>query len=104
MKINAFDLNSVSSAITALKNHKQNIDTGLKNSISKLTKKGYEYMLSIVPEDTGTLKNSITWEFDGINQKGIIKIGTDYAVFVEYGTGIFRKNSLVLTLKVGNMT
>lgn len=92
MKINAFDLDSVSSAINVLKNYKQNLDTGLKTSISELTKKGYEYMISIVPEDTGNLKNSIIWKFDNINQKGTIKVGTNYALFVEYGTGIVGKN------------
>lgn len=91
MKINAFDLDSVSSVINQLKMRKESIDTGLKTSISELTKKGYEYMISIVPEDTGNLKSSITWEFDNTSQKGIITIGTDYALFVEYGTGIVGK-------------
>lgn len=48
-------------------------------------------MISIVPEDTGNLKSSITWEFDSTSQKGTITIGTDYALFVEYGTGIVGK-------------
>ena len=92
MKINAFDLDSVMSAINILKSYRQTLDTGLKTSISELTKKGYEYMISIVPEDTGNLKSSITWDFSVINQKGTITIGTDYAVFVEYGTGVVGKN------------
>ncbi len=92
MKIKALNLNSVSSAINKLKTRRESIDTGLKTLISKLTKKGYEYMISIVPEDTGNLKGSITWEFDDINQKGVITIGTNYALFVEYGTGIVGKN------------
>lgn len=91
MKINAFDLDSVCRAINKLKIRRESIDTGLKTSISELTQKGYEYMISIVPEDTGNLKGSITWEFNSTSQKGTITIGTDYALFVEYGTGIVGK-------------
>lgn len=91
MKINTFDLDSVSCAINKLKMYRESIDIGLKTSISELTKKGYEYMMSHVPEDTGTLKNSIIWEFDKLTQKGTIKIGADYVLFVEYGTGIVGK-------------
>lgn len=93
MKIDIFNLDSINSAITILKNQRKMLDVSLQDSISELTKKGYEYMVAIVPEDTGTLKSSIKWEFDNINQKGIISVGTDYAVFVEYGTGIVGKNS-----------
>ncbi len=91
MKINTFDLDSVASAINKLKMHRESIDTGLKTSISELTKKGYEYMLSIVPENTGNLKGSIAWKFNNTNQTGAIIIGTDYALFVKYGTGIVGK-------------
>lgn len=91
MKINALDLDSVCRAINKLKIRRESIDTGLKTSISELTQKGYEYMISIVPEDTGNLKGSITWEFNSTSQKGTITIGTDYALFVEYGTGIVGK-------------
>lgn len=93
MKINAFSLNSVNSAIKKLQKHRNNFENDMKNQVLELTKKGYDFMLSVVRKDTGELKNSITWEFDEAKQKGIIKIGADYAVFVEYSTGIVGANS-----------
>lgn len=93
MKINAFSLDSVSSAINYLQRYRNNSEITDKSAIQELTQKGYNYMISIVREETGELKNSITWEFKTSNQKGIIKVGSDYGIFVEYGTGIVGKNS-----------
>ncbi len=84
MKIDAFSLNSVNTAINNLINYRNKIDDTFKNEILELTKKGYEYMISIVREDTGNLKSSIAWEYDEIGNKGIIKVGSDYGIFVEY--------------------
>lgn len=93
MKVNIFSLESVNSSINKLRNYQKTLETTYDEVVKDLTKKGYEYMISIVLEDTGNLKNSITWEFDKATQKGTIKIGTNYAIFVEYGTGIVGKNS-----------
>ena len=93
MKINVFSLESVNSAVNKLRSYQKNLGVTANELIKKLTQQGYEYIVTIAPEDTGNLKSSITWEFDSQSQKGTIKIGTDYAVFVEYGTGIVGKNS-----------
>lgn len=93
MKVNILSLECVNSSINKLRNYQKKLESTSDETIKNLTKKGYEYMLSIVREDTGELKNSITWEFSTANQKGTIKVGTDYWFFVEYGTGIVGKNS-----------
>lgn len=93
MKIDAFSLNSVNAAIDKLINYRNRIDSTFKTEILELTKKGYDYMISIVREDTGNLKSSISWEYDEADNKGIIKVGSDYAVYVEFGTGIVGANS-----------
>lgn len=49
---------------------------------------GYDYMMSIVKVDTGELSSSISWDFDTKENKGTIKVGTKYAIFVEFGTDI----------------
>jgi hypothetical protein len=93
VKIDAFSIISVNAAIDKLTNYRNKIDSTFKNEILELTKRGYEYMISIVREDTGNLKSSITWEYDESGNKGIIKVGSDYGIFVEFGTGIVGADS-----------
>ena len=93
MIIKAFDSNTIDSAITKLKSYKNEIDKTIKKYIKQLTKQGYEYMISIVNVESGELKNSISWEFDELDQKGVINVGTNYSIFVEFGTGIVGANS-----------
>jgi hypothetical protein len=38
--------------------------------------------------ESGELASSISWEFDIKGNKGIIKVGAKYAIFVEFGTGM----------------
>ncbi len=93
MKIDAFSVSSVNTAIDKLISYRNKIDGTFKTEVLELTKKGYEYMISIVRENTGNLKNSISWEYDESGNKGVIKVGSDYGIFVEYGTGIVGANS-----------
>lgn len=46
---------------------------------------------ALAPEDDGNLKKSIeiTFEKDGLT--ALIKVGTHYAIYVEFGTGIYAK-------------
>lgn len=39
------------------------------------------------PKDTGTLRNSITYEVDGT--EGVVFTPLEYAPYIEYGTGLF---------------
>ena len=101
MKINAFDTASIENAIKKLKSYKIEIEKCLLNRIKELTRQGYEFMLSIVNVESGELKSSISWEFDETDQKGVIKVGAEHAIWVEYGTGIVGANSPHPELKEG---
>ncbi len=50
-------------------------------------------MLTLVPIESGELAESISWEYDEQTNTGRIRVGADYALFVEYGTGIVGANS-----------
>jgi hypothetical protein len=101
MEVNAFDSESIERAINKLKSYQIGIGEALENHIKELTEKGFEYMISIVKIESGELKNSISWEYDKINQKGTIKVGAEYAIFVEYGTGIVGANNPHPEMKEG---
>lgn len=42
--------------------------------------------------ETGALLGSVEGFFDATTGKGFIKVGTDHAAFVEYGTGVIGEN------------
>lgn len=93
ISIDVFSKKSISDAISLLRKQQDSIESGYQKSVEQLVQIGYEYMMQLVKVDSGELANSITWEYDAATNTGRIKVGSDYAIFVEYGTGIVGANS-----------
>jgi len=88
ISINVFSRKSISDAISLVQKKQDEIEGGHSKTVEQLTQIGYEYMMTIVKVESGELADSITWEYDAETKTGRIKVGSDYAIFVEYGTGI----------------
>nr|DAM77426.1 MAG TPA: putative tail-component [Caudoviricetes sp.] len=88
MKVDVFDLKSINNAKDCLTKYRDSIEYQTNQTVKRLTQMGYEYMMSIVKFNSGELASSISWNFDSKQNKGIIRVGADYALFVEFGTGI----------------
>lgn len=93
MKVDVFNLNSIKNVRDLLIKYRDDVEYQTDQTVKHLTQIGYEYMMSIVKFDSGELASSISWDFDSKQNKGTIKIGADYAIFVEFGTGIVGANS-----------
>ena len=88
ISINVFSRSSIQNAKELLMEKADKIDGGTRETVKKLTQIGYEYMMTIVKVDSGELAESISWEYDEQTNTGRIEVGSAYAIFVEYGTGI----------------
>ncbi len=92
MLINLLDKDSIQLAIDKLKkmgSTKNGKTAQGKGYIVSLLKDGTKYMRSIMPQDTGYLRE--TTDYD--ESTGKILVDAYYAAFVEYGTGIVGANS-----------
>lgn len=93
ISINVFSRSSINNAKELLMKKADKIDNGTRRAVEELTQKGYEYMMSIVPIESGELAESISWEYNPETNTGRILVDADYAIFVEYGTGIVGANN-----------
>ena len=88
ISFNVFSRSSIAKAKERLTKIQQKVEGGSADAVRNLTQAGYEYMLTLAPIESGELVESITWEYDEQTNTGRIRVGADYALFVEYGTGI----------------
>jgi hypothetical protein len=88
IEINVFSRESIMRAKAQLQKKADKLDYGTRRAVESLTQTGYEYMMSIVPSESGDLAGSISWDYDAEKNVGRIRVNSDYAIFVEYGTGI----------------
>lgn len=93
ISINVFSRKSISEAIERVQMLQDKIEGKHQQTVEQLTQIGYEYMMTIVKIDGGELADSITLEFDSESNTGRIRVGSDYAIFVEYGTGVVGASS-----------
>lgn len=93
IKIDVFDRKSISDAISTLRKKQDEIEDKYQRTVQELTQIGYEYLMLIIKVDSGELADSITWSFDEKKNVGKIEVGSSYAIYVEYGTGIVGANS-----------
>lgn len=61
----------------------------VKRGIAKTTAKIHNTIISLMPVDTGYLRESVTMDFKDGGFTGVINIGSEYAIYVNYGTGIY---------------
>lgn len=88
IEVNIFNLSSIENMVSTLEKKREKYDASMKRAVRNLTKSAYEYMKSLVPSETGGLRDSIVYFFDEASCTGTIRVGASYALFVEYGTGI----------------
>ena len=99
VKLNGDYLNSLAKYFRNLGNSaEQSID----NAVENITRMGYEFLISIIPVGkTGELRSATTWSFNKSTNIGTIHVGTKYAVFVNFGTGIIGASNPVADLPAG---
>lgn len=93
INIDIFDRDSITRAKEKLAEEQKAIGKGSITSVQQIIQMGYDYLMTAIPTDTGELKGSVSTEFDEKTNTGKISIGANYAIFVEYGTGIVGMSS-----------
>lgn len=83
---NSLSLNEILEAIPNAKD----ITNATAIAIERICQYGEDFAKTVVPVDTGELRDSITHSVDvmGNHVHGTIEAGTDHALFVEFGTGV----------------
>lgn len=75
--------------VVALEDYREEMEDWVKKGIAKTTQMIYNTAISLAPVDDGYLKESISFEYKDGGMTGIINVGADYAVYVNFGTGIY---------------
>jgi hypothetical protein len=61
----------------------------IKRIVAETAEMAASQMKALAPVDEGALKDSITVDYEKGGLRAIIKVGVEYAVYVNYGTGIY---------------
>ncbi len=75
--------------VVALEDYAEDMEKWAKKGIAGTVMTIYNTAVSLAPVDMGYLRESIDFKFENGGMTGIISVGADYAIFVEWGTGIF---------------
>lgn len=75
--------------VAELEDYKKETEKWAKKGIAKTINTIYNTAVSLAPVDMGFLKESINFEYKDGGLTGIIEVGANYAIYVEYGTGIY---------------
>lgn len=75
--------------VVELDKYSKEIEKWVKKGIAKTTMSIYNTAVALAPVDLGFLKESIDFKFENGGLTGVINVGADYSVYVEYGTGIY---------------
>ncbi|HCQ2209616.1 TPA: HK97 gp10 family phage protein [Staphylococcus aureus] len=75
--------------VKELENYERDMERWVKRGIAKTTAKIHNTIISLMPVDTGYLRESVTMDFKDGGFTGVINIGSEYAIYVNYGTGIY---------------
>ena len=77
--------------VKELENYEKDMEKWAKKGIAKTTLAIYNTATALAPVDLGKLRDSIQFEFMDGGLTGKINVGASYAIFVEFGTGIYAK-------------
>lgn len=77
------------SLVVELERYQKDVDKWAKKGIAKTTMKIYNTAVALAPVDTSFLKESIDFKFTNGGLTGVINVGSSYAIYVEFGTGIY---------------
>ncbi len=75
--------------VVALEQYEEEMEKWVKKGIAKTTQTIYNTAVALAPVDMGYLKESIDFMYKDGGMTGVISVGADYAIYVEYGTGIY---------------
>ncbi len=75
--------------VQALGDYADEIEEWAKRGIAETTMIIYSSAVANAPVDTSFLKQSIDFMFKDGGMTGVISVGAEYAVYVEFGTGIY---------------
>lgn len=75
--------------VVALEDYREEMEDWVKKGIAKTTQMIYNTAVSLAPVDMGFLKESIDFKYKDGGMTGVVSVGADYAIYVEYGTGIY---------------
>ncbi|WP_353420546.1 HK97-gp10 family putative phage morphogenesis protein [Staphylococcus coagulans] len=75
--------------VAELDDYRDEMEKWVKKGILKTTLAIYNTAVSLAPVDLGYLKESIDYKLTDGGFSSVISVGADYAVYVEYGTGIY---------------
>lgn len=79
--------------VAELENYQEEMEQWVKKGIAKTVNKIYNTAVALAPFDLGYLKESINFTYKDGGFTGVIEVGAEYAIFVEYGTGIYATGS-----------
>lgn len=82
------------SLVVELERYQKDVEKWAKKGIAKTTMKIYNTAVALAPVDLGFLKESIDFKYKDGGLTGVISVGADYAIYVEYGTGIVHMSHL----------
>ncbi|WP_353452839.1 HK97-gp10 family putative phage morphogenesis protein [Staphylococcus coagulans] len=75
--------------VAELDDYRDEMEKWVKKGILKTTLAIYNTAVSLAPVDLGYLKESIDYKITDGGFSSVISVGADYAIYVEYGTGIY---------------
>lgn len=75
--------------VVALEDYREEMEDWVKKGIAKTTQMIYNTAVSLAPVDMGYLKESIDFMYKDGGMTGVVSAGAEYAIYVEYGTGIY---------------
>lgn len=75
--------------VAELEDYREEMERWVKKGIAKTTMKIYNTAVALAPVDTSYLRESIDYKFTDGGFSSVISVGADYAIYVEYGTGIY---------------
>lgn len=77
--------------VKELEDYEKDMEQWVKKGIARTTMKIYNTAVNLMPVDTGYLRESTSIDFKDGGMTGVISIGSSYAIYVNYGTGIYAK-------------
>lgn len=73
----------------ALRNYGDEVIEAVKKVVHETAYILYNELMALMPEDDGNLKGSVEIEFSTDGLSALLKINANYAIYVNYGTGIY---------------
>ncbi|XCC92269.1 HK97 gp10 family phage protein (plasmid) [Staphylococcus delphini] len=72
-----------------LQQYKQKVLNDVKRGVAETTALLHTESSSRAPVDRGYLKKSIDYKINDGGLSSVVSVGADYAIYVEYGTGLY---------------